>query len=73
LFGTIYDEFVDFIEVPDDGLGFLSNIIIVDALAVFLFFFFKKINNGLLFIYDGINLKKLNFVLDSKFNGLEVI
>lgn len=55
MFGTIYDEFVDFIEVPDDGLGFLSNIIIVDALAVFLFFFFKKINNGLLFIYDGIN------------------
>jgi hypothetical protein len=55
LFSTINDEFVDFIKVGEDFLGLSSNIIIVDAFAVFLLLFFEKINNGLFFIDDCVN------------------
>ena len=55
MFGTVNDEFVDIIKVGKDLLGLGSNVVIVDAFAVFLLLFFEKINNGLFFIDDCVN------------------
>lgn len=55
MFSTVNDEFVDIIKVGKDLLGLGSNVVIVDAFAVFLLLFFEKINNGLFFIDDSVN------------------
>ncbi len=71
-FTYVNDEFVDIIKVGKDLLGLGSNVVIVDAFAVFLLLFFEKINNGLFFIDDCVNLKSQTLFLIQIFNGLHV-